>query len=102
MMKDELFFKYFICKSMINVLNGFFQEFDIGISKYSSFESRKFQSRSVKFSDWGLLCSARLSLTLVAIPACTTLFDEQLTPLRVNKIMFEVDVPGSYNSDMHI
>ena len=38
-------------------------------------------------------CSARLSLTLVAIPACTTLFDEQFTPLRVNKIMFEVDVP---------
>ena len=25
-------------------------------------------------------CSARLSLTLVAIPACTTLFDEQFTP----------------------
>ena len=101
MMKDELFFKYFICKSMINVLNGFFQEFDVGISKYSSFESRKFQSRSVISSQTGA-CSARLSLTLVAIPACTTLFDEQFTPLRVNKIMFEVDVPGSYNLDMHI
>ena len=41
-------------------------------------------------------CSACLSLTLVAIPACTTLFDEQFTPLRVNKIMFEVYVQGSF------
>ena len=28
-----------------------------GISKYSNFESRQFQSISAKFSDWGLLRS---------------------------------------------
>ena len=42
---------------MIVVLKGVFWEFDIGISKYSIFESRQFQSISAKFSDWGSLCS---------------------------------------------
>ena len=40
---------------MIVVLKGFLWEFDIGISKYSHFESRQFQSISVKFSDWDSL-----------------------------------------------
>ena len=40
---------------MIVVLKGIFWEFDIGISKYSNFESRQFQSISAKFSDWGTL-----------------------------------------------
>ena len=38
---------------MIVVLKGFFREFDVGISKYSGFESRQ-QPISVNFSDWGL------------------------------------------------
>ena len=42
---------------MIVVSKGIFWELDIGISKYSNFESRQFQSISAKFSDWGLLCS---------------------------------------------
>ena len=46
---------YFICIKVIVVLKGFFWEFDIGISKYSNFESRQFQSISAKFSDWGSL-----------------------------------------------
>ena len=41
---------------MIVVLKGFFLKFDIGLSKYSNFEWRQFQSISAKFSDWGLLC----------------------------------------------
>ena len=35
------------------VLKGFIKEFKIGISKYSSLESRQLQSISAKFSDWG-------------------------------------------------
>ena len=38
---------------MIVVLKVFFQEFDVGISKYSDLESGQ-QPISVNFSDWGL------------------------------------------------
>ena len=44
---------------MIVILKGFIWEIDIGIDKYSNFESRQFQSISAKFSDWGSLCSAQ-------------------------------------------
>ena len=44
---------------MIVVLKGFFWKFDIGISKYSDFESRQLQSIPAKFSDWGLLRSTQ-------------------------------------------
>ena len=37
---------------MIVVLKGFSLELNIGISKYSNFESIQFQSISAKFSDW--------------------------------------------------
>ena len=42
----------FTCISMIVVPKGFFQEVDIGISKYSDLGSRQFQLISPKFSDW--------------------------------------------------
>ena len=53
---------------MIVGLKGFSWEFDIGIRKYSNFESRQFQSISAKFSDWGSLRSANhiRIITLVA------------------------------------
>ena len=44
---------------MIVILKGFIWEIDIGIGKYSNFESRQFQSISATFSDWGSLCSAQ-------------------------------------------
>ena len=53
-----LSFCSFLCVSRPMIVNPkrFFWEIDIDISKYSDFESRRFQSISAKFSDRGSLC----------------------------------------------
>ena len=40
---------------MIVILNRFIWKFDIGIGKYSNFESRHSQPISARIPDWGLL-----------------------------------------------
>ena len=53
----DLKLKSFTCVCMMVILKGILYEFEFGISIYSNFESRVFQSISAKLFDWGLLRS---------------------------------------------
>ena len=48
---------------MFEYLSQSLYEFDIGISKYSNFESNKFQLISAIFSDWGSLHSSQSEIS---------------------------------------